>query len=99
MPLEDLMIEMKKDIKSIGRTVDKLHVTTSGLEKAVKIQNGRVSKLETRWENVIGTLIIALIATLLSLTTYIFLNSPIQISQSDLEQALEGMELSVDINE
>ncbi len=77
--------ELDQHFKDLGDKIDFNTKLTEDLNKKVGIQNGRVGKLETKWNSVVigGIVGVALIGTIIGLVVYSF-----QLSQENLKQSI-----------
>lgn len=64
--------DLRKGVGDLRTDVKENKDATVGLEKRVAIQNGRVSKLESRWEKLAIGIIVFLLTTVVSLVAFIF---------------------------
>lgn len=85
---------LSKQIATLTNIVNDVKEEASGTRKAVEIQNGRVTKLEGRWEKMTYGLIVALLGIVLSLVVYIYITGQANQTES-LKQALQGVEIKI----
>lgn len=88
------MEKLDQKLDSVVTTIGKLNENQEGTRKAVEFQNGRVRKLEDRWERLMWGAIVSMGSIVISLVVYIYITNA-KAQSLAIQQALQGMEVQV----
>lgn len=103
MPEEIAHKEFRDELRGLVTSLNALRdemrdntAETKGIRKAVEIQNGRVTKLEGRWEKLVIAVIVALFGATVGLVVFIYTEDQRpDMHVSAIQEALQGLELKV----